>query len=70
MQASIFVGAFDQLFLWIFMKFSQKMPLNVFYTMMQKTSKMTKTQIKGGPASNIDNNNNSALSKSCWKDVT
>ena len=26
------------------------MPLNFFYTMVQKKSKMTKTQIKGGPA--------------------
>ena len=51
MQASNFGGAFDQLFLWIFfMKFSQKMPLNVFYTMVQKSQKWPKTQIKGGPA--------------------
>ena len=32
------------------MKFSQKMPLYVFYTMVQKSQKWPKTQIKGGPA--------------------
>ena len=32
------------------MKFSQKMPLNVFYTMVQKKSKMTKNSNQGGPA--------------------
>ena len=32
------------------MKFSQKMPLCVFYTMVQKSQKWPKTQIKGGPA--------------------
>ena len=26
------------------------MPLNLFYTMMQKSQKWPKTQIKGGPA--------------------
>ena len=30
------------------MKFSQKMPLNVVYTMVQKSQKWPKTQIKGG----------------------
>ena len=34
----------------IFMKFSQKMPLYVVYTMVQKSQKWPKTQIKGGPA--------------------
>ena len=28
------------------------MPLNLFYTMMQKSQKWPKTQIKGGPALN------------------
>ena len=28
------------------------MPLNVFYTMVQKSQKWPKTQIKGGPALN------------------
>ena len=32
------------------MKFSQKMPLYFFYTMVQKSQKWPKTQIKGGPA--------------------
>ena len=51
MQASNFGGTFDQLFLWtFFMKFSQKMPLYLFYTMVQKSQKWPKTQIKGGPA--------------------
>ena len=31
----------------ILMKFSQKMPLYVFYTMVQKSQKWPKTQIKG-----------------------
>ena len=49
MQASNFGGTFDQLFLWIFfMKFSQKMPLYFIYTMVQKSQKWPKTQIKGG----------------------
>ena len=49
MQATNFGGTFDQLFLWIFfMKFSEKMPLNVVYTMVQKSEKWRKTQIKGG----------------------
>ena len=40
MQASNFGSAFDQLFLRIFlMKLSQKMALNVFYTMVQKSQK-------------------------------
>ena len=50
MQASNFGGIFDQLFLRIFIKFSQKMPLYLFYTMVQKSQKWPKTQIKGGPA--------------------
>ena len=33
-----------------FIKFSQKMPLNLFYTIVQKSQKWPKTQIKGGPA--------------------
>ena len=32
------------------MNFSQKMPLYVFYSMVQKSQKWPKTQIKGGPA--------------------
>ena len=49
MQASNFGGTFDQLFLWIFfIKFSQKMPLYLFSTMVQKSRKWPKTQIKGG----------------------
>ena len=31
-----------------FIKFSQKMPLNLLYTMVQKRQKWPKTQIKGG----------------------
>ena len=51
MQASNFGGTLDQLFLCIFfMKFSQKMPLYLFYTMVLKSQKWPKTQIKGGPA--------------------
>ena len=51
MQANNFGGTFDQLFLWFFffMKFSQKMPF-YFYTMVQKSQKWPKTQIKEGPA--------------------
>ena len=30
------------------MKFSQKMPVYVFYTMVQKSQKWPKTQIRGG----------------------
>ena len=49
MQVSNFGGTFDQLFLRIFfMKISQKMPLYVFYTMVQKSQKWPTTQIKGG----------------------
>ena len=29
------------------------MPLNLFYTMVQKSQKWPKTQIKGGPALNF-----------------
>ena len=32
------------------MQFSQKMPLYLFYTMVQKSQKWPKTQIKGGAA--------------------
>ena len=40
MQASNFGGTFDQLYLWIFfMRFSRKMLLNFFRTMVQKESK-------------------------------
>ena len=35
------------------MKFSQKMPLYFFYTMVQKSQKRPKTQIKGGPACSL-----------------
>ena len=50
-QASNFGSAFDQLFLRIFfMKFSQKMSLYLFYTMVQKGRKYPKTKMKGGPA--------------------
>ena len=48
-KAPNFVGTFDHLFLLnFFMKVSQKMPLYVFYTMVQKSQKWPKTQIKGG----------------------
>ena len=53
MQSSNFGGTFDQPFLWIFLvKFSQKMPLHFFYTMVPKCQKWpwTQSQIKGGPA--------------------
>ena len=43
MQASNFDGTFDELF-----RFSQRMPLYFIYTMVQKKSKLTKTQIKRG----------------------
>ena len=43
MQASNFGGTFDQLFLrFFFIKFSQKMPLYLFYTMVQKSQKRPK----------------------------
>ena len=45
MQASNFRGVFDQDFLWIFYETSQKMPFNIFYTMVQKSQK-TKTSVK------------------------
>ena len=49
-QASNFAGTFDQLFLWInfLMQFSHKMPLFFFYTMVQKSQKMTKSSKQGG----------------------
>ena len=47
MQASNFGGTFDQLFLEFFMKFSLKMPLDFFNSMVQK---MTKMSNQGGPA--------------------
>ena len=53
MQASNFGGTFDQLFLRIFfIKFSQKMPLYLFYSMVQKSQKWPKIQIKGGGSCN------------------
>ena len=39
-----------------FMKFSQKMPLYVFYTMVQKSQKWPKTQIRGGGGPATDKN--------------
>ena len=49
MQATNFGGTFDHLFLRIFfIKFSQKMPLNLYYTMVHKSQRWPKTQIKGG----------------------
>ena len=52
MQVSNFGGTFDQLFLSnFFIKFSQKMPLNLFYTMVQKSQKMTKNSNQGGGGS-------------------
>ena len=49
MQASKFGGTFDQLFLRIiFMKFSQKMPLYYFYTMVQKVKNDQKLKSRGG----------------------
>ena len=39
MQARNLGGAFDQFFIRIFMKISGKMPLNVFYTTVQKSKK-------------------------------
>ena len=48
MQVSFFGGTFDQLFFWtFFMKFSQKLALYFFYTMVQESQKWPKTQIKG-----------------------
>ena len=50
MQASNFGGAFDQLFLWIFYEiFTEDASLLLLYH-CAKTSKLTKTQVKGGPA--------------------
>ena len=48
MQATNFGGTFNQLSFEFFIQFSQKMPLNLFYTMVQKSQKWPKTQIKGG----------------------
>ena len=45
-QASNFGGTFDQLVLWLFLC-SHKMPLYLFYTLVQKSQKWPKTQIKG-----------------------
>ena len=50
MQVSNFGGALTKFSFQFFMKFLQKMPLNVFYTMVQKSQTWPKTQIKGGPA--------------------
>ena len=44
-KASNFSCAFDKLFLWIFMQFLQK--IYFVYTMVQKSQKWPKTQIKG-----------------------
>ena len=55
MQASNFSGTFDQLFLWIYLcNFHRGLPLYFFYTMVQKSQKWPKTQIKGGPSLNND----------------
>ena len=48
MQASNFGGTFNQLSFEFLMKFSQKMPLYFFYTMVQKKSKMTKNSNQRG----------------------
>ena len=47
MQVSNFGGTFVQFFLWIFMKFSQKMPLYFFYTMHGENIRMTKNSNQG-----------------------
>ena len=48
MQVSNLGGTFDQLFFQIFfIKISQKMPLYLFDTKVQKSQKWPKTQIKG-----------------------
>ena len=56
MQASNFAGTVDQLSFEFFMKFSQKMPLYFFYTMVQKSKKWSKTQIKGSCLESDSNN--------------
>ena len=63
MQASNFGGALANFSFEFFMKFSQKMPLNVFYTMVQKSQKWPKTQIKwgGGGPFNLYNVDGGAL---------
>ena len=47
-QASNFVGTFDQLFLWIFYAIFTEGAIYFVYTMVQKSQKWPKTQIKGG----------------------
>ena len=49
MQANNFGGTFDQLFLCIFMRFSQKMPLYFLYTMVQKVENDEKLKSRGLP---------------------
>ena len=46
MQASNVGGTFDQLFFEFFMKFSEKMPVYFFYTMVQKRPNWPKSQVK------------------------
>ena len=48
MQVSNFGGTFDQLFLWIFLWNFHRICLYLCYTMVQKSQKWPKTQIKGG----------------------
>ena len=53
-KASNFGGTFDQLFFWIFlMQFSQIFPL-LFYTMVQKSQKMTKKSNQEGGGSYLN----------------
>ena len=47
MQASNFGGTFDQLFLWIFLWNFHRMPLNFFYTTVQKSQKWRKPKSRG-----------------------
>ena len=56
MQASNFGGTFDQLFLWIFYKIFTEDASLFLYTMVQKSQKWRKTQIKG--ASSIHGHRN------------
>ena len=52
-QASNFGGTFDHApfpLNFLFMKFLEKMPPYIFYTRVQKKSKMTKNSNQGGPA--------------------
>ena len=54
MQASNFGGTFDQLSFDIFLKFSQKMPLYLFYSMVQKNKKWQKKLKSRGPALKVN----------------